>query len=146
MLSASTVACAIEYLSRVNARSALVLVSLVASPEQGSYLVSAFTTDNQRGRPQAISIHNTPRCRRPSRDVSCANITISTETTWTPLYTVRHLVGAALLGMPYLVQASLTKRAALQEIAFADDTCVSAHSMNDDEIGNQIGRSLRLFT
>ena len=49
------------------------------------------------------------------------NIQIADKITATPFYIVRNLVGAALLGMPYLTQAGVIIHVATHEIDFADD-------------------------
>ena len=49
------------------------------------------------------------------------NIQIADKVTATPFYVVRNLVGAALLGMPYLTQAGVIIHVATHQIEFADD-------------------------
>ena len=60
------------------------------------------------------------------------NFTLATKTTLTPFYVVRNLVGAALLGMPYLSQAGIIIHAATQAIQFAEDIRIPATTMQPD--------------
>ena len=64
--------------------------------------------------------------------------TISTKTTCTPFYVVRNLVGAALLGMPYLSQAGVIIHAATQEIQFDDDVRLPALTLQADTNVHQV--------
>jgi hypothetical protein len=56
------------------------------------------------------------------------SITIANHTTVTPFYVVRDLVGASLLGMPYLNQAGVIIHAATHEIEFANDERIIAQT------------------